>query len=120
MFEQIKKKISYLENYRKLQGFEQPYSQAIFATAQNSSRFPATGLRFSKIWIFLYRFFLKIFEKIPKTSYYENYTDLSSHIWRQNSQQLNVPSQYPTTGLRSSRFWNLIKSKFFFQVQSRN
>ena len=44
--------------------------------------------------------FLKIFlKKSQKTSYLENYKDLSRHIWRQDSQFLRVLWQYPITGL---------------------
>ena len=46
-------------------------------------------------------------KKIPKKmSYQENYKPLSSHYERQDSQPLRVPSQYLTTGMRSSTFWN--------------
>ena len=49
-------------------------------------------------------------KKSQKTSYLEN---LSSHIWRQVSQSLRVPSQFHTTGLRSSKLFNFLNLSFW-------
>ena len=51
-------------------------------------------------------------KKSQKTSYFENYKDLSSHIWRQDSQPLIVLWHNPTTGLGTSRFINY----FVFEI----
>ena len=68
----------------------------------------------SFVKLFISKFFENFFKKNPKkTSYFENYKDLSSHIQRQNSQPLRVSSQIPITGLKSSKFWNFLIFIFF-------
>ena len=47
----------------------------------------------------------KLLKKSHKTSYLENYKELSSHIWRRDSQSLKKLT-FPTTGLGTSGFQN--------------
>ena len=49
---------------------------------------------------------LSFMKKSQKTSYLENYQDLSSHTQTQDSQPLRVPSQRPTIGLQGRKFKN--------------
>ena len=66
----------------------------------------------SFVKFFISKFSEKLWKKNKKTSYLENYQKLSSHIQRQALQLLRVPSQCPTTELRSSTFCNFLKFKF--------
>ena len=112
----------------KLKGFEQSYFEAKLASPKSTLTKPHhrdANITFCETFIIS---FLKNFEKKhPKETSYlenyqklsreltrklpeiENYKDLSNHSQRKYSQPLRVPSQYPTTGMRSSTFWNLLK-----------
>ena len=86
----------------KPKGFERSYLEAKFTTPDSTLRKPhyrdghflylSSGKNFS---------ISKVWEKILKASYLENYKDSSSHIQRQDLQPWRVPSQFLTTGLRS-------------------
>ena len=65
---------------------------------------PTTRLGISNFERKLIKIFWKFFWKNLKKRYLENYKDLSSHIWRQDSQSLKVLWQDPTTGLGISDF----------------
>ena len=65
---------------------------------------PTTRLRISNFEKQLIKIFWKFLKKSQKTSYLEKYRDLSSHIWRQDSQSLRVFWQDLTTGLGISDF----------------
>ena len=63
---------------------------------------------------FFIRWFSEKFLKNPeKNVISRKLQNLSSHIQRQNSQPLRVPSQIPITGLKSSKFWNFLTFIFF-------
>ena len=112
-FEKITK-TSYLENYKDLnchiwrQGL-----QLLRVLWQH----PTTRLRISNFEKQLIKIFWKFLKKSQKTSYLENYKELSSHIWRQDSQSVKVLWQHPTTRLGISNFerkiikifWNFLK-----------
>ena len=98
---------------RKLQRIEQSYLEARFAIFESTltgTNYRVGNFRFLKNNFILN--FLKIFEKITKKSYLENYKELSSQIWRQESQSLIVLWQYPTTGLGISDFAKKINITF--------
>ena len=100
-FLKTNKMLSFLKNFekitknvisRKLQRIEQSYLEArsaIFEITLTVSSYRVWNFRFceKKINISFLKFFLK---KSQKTSYLENYKELSSHIWRQDSQSLRV------------------------------
>ena len=76
---------------RKLQRIEQSYLEARFAIFESTLTGPnymVGNFRFLKTDNNLS--FLRIFEKSQKTSYLENYKELSSHIWKQDSQFLRL------------------------------
>ena len=68
---------------------------------------------------------MKISIKSMKTSYFENQQDLSSHIWRQDSQLLKTSELFdsPTTELKTSNFNekknNLNFRKFFLKKSQK-
>ena len=81
MFEKITKNVI----SRKLQRFEQSHLEARLATPWSTLTIPNYRVGTSKFEKKITLNFLKIFEKITKTSYLENYKDLRSHNWRQNT-----------------------------------
>ena len=101
--------LSFLKNFekitknvisQKLQRIEQSYLEARFAISESTPTGPnyrVGNFRFLKTNHNLS--FQINFEKSQKTSYLENYKELSSHIWRQVSQSLRLLRQDPTTGL---------------------
>ena len=85
---------------QKLEGFEQSY------LLEDSDR---ASLSRWKLHILLNFYIFKLW-KILKKVIYRKYKDLRSHIQRQDSQPLRVPSELPTTRWRSSKFLNIFKS----------
>ena len=51
-------------------------------------------------------------KKIRHTSYLENYSNLSAHFWKDDSQPVTLSSQYLPTQLRNLKFLNRFESKF--------
>ena len=99
-----------------MQAFEQSNWEENLATPGSiltEPHYRDENFKFCETFETFYKF-SEIIEKIKnkKTSFLENYKNFSSHIQKQDSQPLRVPSQYPTTGLRSSTFWKFLKSKF--------
>ena len=75
----------------KLQGFAQSYSEARVWTPEKTLTVSNNRIEIFQVWeFFKIKVSLKIFEKIIKTSYLENYKDLRSEIWRQDWQPLSV------------------------------
>ena len=98
-----------------MQGFEQSNWEEKLATPGSTlteSHYRDENFKFCETFETFYKFSENFEKKIKKTSNLENYKNLSSHIQKQDSQPLRVPSQYPTTGLRSATFWKFLKSKF--------
>ena len=102
-FSKRPQKTSYLENYKELSIHTwRQDSQSLRVLWQELT----TELEIQILKNNYNLIFLNIFEKITKTSNLENYKELSSRIWRQDSQSLIVFWQYPTTG---RDFWILRK-----------
>ena len=113
-FLKTSQKTSYLENYKDLNSHIWRQGLQLFRVLWQH---PTTRLRISNFEKQLIKIFWKFLKKSQKTSYLENYKELSSHIWRQDSQSVKVLWQHPTTRLGISNFerkiikifWNFLK-----------
>ena len=97
---------------RKLKRFEQAHSKARLATPESTLTVSNYRIEILKVSEFFKSSFLK---KSLKTSDVENYKDLRSEIWTQDSKPQNLPGQPSTTRLIISNFQKFLKIKFSFK-----
>ena len=111
-------KTSYLENYKKLSSHTwRQDSQSLRVLWQDLIR----GLGISDcLKIIILLVFWKFLKKSQKTSYLENYKELSSHTWRQDSQSLRVLWQDLIRGLGISDFLKIIIILVFWKILKKS